>query len=173
MKSIDSDNLLSFRASDLLEWTHQTPPSIKEQHGDIKSIKLLGDPLILDVLGHLSEVGHDTLGVNLFTARRLDVGELLVDLLLVSSDYANIESTFREIPAYLFADAIGAARDDSPRFLCGVSILFHQVGDTLKGVSVSEGEDAEGFRGQLQGAIGQAAQHEVGCVRIIGSSLFT
>ena len=147
MKSIDSDNLLSFWTSDLLEWTHQTPPSIKEQHGDINSIKLLNDPLILVVLGHLSEVGHDTLGVNLFPARSLDVSELLVDLLLVSSDYANIESAFREIPAYLFADAIGAASDDSPRLLCGVSILFQQVGDTLKGVSVSERENAESFRG--------------------------
>jgi hypothetical protein len=147
VKSIDSDNLLSFRASNLLKWTHQTPPSIKEQHGDINSIKLLSDPLILVVLGHLSEVGHDTLGVNLFPARSLDVSELLVDLLLVSSDYANIESAFREIPAYLFADAIGAASDDSPRLLCGVSILFQQVGDTLQGVSVSERENAESFRG--------------------------
>ena len=83
----------------------------------------------------------------MFPARGLDVSELLVDLLLVSSDYANIESAFREIPAYLFADAIGAASDDSPRLLCGVRILFQQVGDTLQGVSVSERENAESFRG--------------------------
>ena len=114
MKSINSYDLLSFRACDVLKWPHQTYSSIKEQHRDINAIKLLSNPFILVVLGHLSEVSNDTFGVNLFPACRLDVSELIINLLLVSSNNAYVESTLSKIPAYLFADAIRATRDDSP-----------------------------------------------------------
>jgi hypothetical protein len=77
----------------------------------------LSNPFILVVLGHLSEVSNDTFGVNLFPACRLDVSELLINLLLVSSNNAYVESKFREIPAYLFANAIRATGDDSPWLL--------------------------------------------------------
>lgn len=108
MKSINSDDLFSFRASDIREWTHQTHPSIKEQHGDINTIKLLSNPFVLNELGHLSKVSNYTFGVNLFPTGRLDISELLINLLLVSSDYAYVKSKFSKVLAYLFSDAIRA-----------------------------------------------------------------